>query len=344
MRYRRLGGSGLLVSELCLGTNTFGGRGPVWERLGALDQAQANAVIKAAIDAGINFIDTADVYGAGESEDHVGRSLRDLGIPRSDLIIATKTGGRMGTTVNDQGQSRHHLLSAVEASLRRLHTDYLDVHMIHFPDPATPLEETLRALDDLVRAGKIRYLGCSNFHAWQVMKAAGISERESLERFQIMETHWSAATRDMEREVVPMSLDCGLGILAYGALLGGLLTGKFSRDGGGEGQGRTGGKVPPGVDRGKVFDVVDALINVAKRHKVAVSQVALAWLLKQPVVTSALFGARNPEQVNDNVGATEVDLSADDIAKINEAGQPVEPYDGIMQTKMAMAERKPYAG
>ena len=342
MRYRRLGRAGLVVSELCLGTNTFGGRGPMWSAIGALDQPQANAVMKAAVEAGINLIDTADIYGGGESERRIGQALRDLNIPRSDVVIITKTAGRMEPGPNGMGLSRGHVLTAVEASLRRLGTDYIDLYLLHFPDPATPLEETLRALDDLVRAGKVRYIGCSNFRAWQAMKAIGISEREGLARFEILEMHWSAATRDVEREIVPMVTDCGVGILVWGPLLGGLLTGKFGRDGSGAGVGRTGGKVPPTIDRGRLFDTIDVLTEVARRREATVPQVALAWLLHKPAVTSVLFGARDARQVGDNIGAIDVRLSTDDLAALDAVAAPAPHHDGVTQVAPAMAERLAY--
>jgi aryl-alcohol dehydrogenase-like predicted oxidoreductase len=342
MRYRRLGRAGLVVSELCLGTNTFGGTGPLWSALGALDQRQVNAVLKSALEAGINFIDTADVYGNGESEQRIGHALRDLGVARSDVAITTKAGGRIGTGPNAVGLSRAHLLDAIDGSLRRLQTDYVDVYLLHFPDPATPIEETLRALDDLVRAGKVRYLGCSNFRAWQAMKAVGICERESLARFEIVETHWSVATRDAEREIVPMALDCRMGVLVWGALLGGMLTGKYRRDGSGPEIGRSGGKVPPTIDRSKLFDVVEGVRAVAERCNATSAEVALAWLLSKPGVTSVLFGARNPAQVAENVGAGNVRLSAQDLAALNLVAAPVPQHDGVTQVAAAMSERLPY--
>jgi aryl-alcohol dehydrogenase-like predicted oxidoreductase len=341
MRYRRLGSTGLIVSELCLGTNTFGGTGPMWSAIGALDQQQSNAVMKAALEAGINFIDTADLYGGGASEKQIGQAFRDLGLARSEIVIATKTGGRMGTGPNAIGLSRAHILNAVEDSLRRLGTDYIDVYMLHFPDPATPLEETIRVLDDLVHDGKVRYVGCSNYRAWLAMKAIGISEREGLARFDVIETHWSVASRDAEREIVPMATDCGMGILVWGALLGGLLTGKFGRDGAGAGTGRTRGRVPAAVDRTKLFDTVDVLTAVARRHEVKVSQIALAWLLHKPAVTSVLFGARDAGQVADNLGASDVRLTAEDLAALDAVAVPAPQHDGVSDIR-AMAERVPY--
>jgi aryl-alcohol dehydrogenase-like predicted oxidoreductase len=271
--------------------------------------------------------------------------MRDLNIPRSDFVIATKLGGRMAKGANDLGLSRSYVLRAAEASLKRLGTDYIDVFMPHFPDPATPIEETIRALDDLVKAGKVRYVGLSNHRAWLAQKAVCIAERWGMARPEILETHYSLATRDAERDVLPMAHDNGLGIMAYGALLGGVLSGKFTRQGDGKDQGktRTGGQVPKTVDREKAFDAVDAIIAVAKRHNVKPAQVPLAWLLSKPVVTAALFGARRPEQVTDNIGATEIKLTEEDLKQLEAAAPPAELHDGITQNAMAMLERVPYA-
>jgi aryl-alcohol dehydrogenase-like predicted oxidoreductase len=327
MRYRRLGGTGTLVSELCLGTNTFGGAdSPMWRTIGGLDQPAVDAIVGKAVEGGVNFIDTADGYAAGASEQHVGQALRNLGIARSDVVIATKVGTRMGPGANTLGASRGHLIRALDASLKRLNTDYVDLYMIHFFDPATPLEESLRTLDSLVKAGKIRHIGCSNFAAWQVMKGLQISAREGLERFEVIESQWSAATRGLERETVPMALDQGVGILVWGALVGGLLSGKFNREGGATGVTRTGGNTAPVLNRDQVFDVVDALRAVAARRDATVAQTALAWLLSHKAVTSVLFGARNPDQVADNVKATDVALEADDLALISAAAEPVMDY------------------
>jgi aryl-alcohol dehydrogenase-like predicted oxidoreductase len=342
MRYRRLGRTGLIVSELCLGTNTFGGGDKeMWRRLGGLDQPGAEAVMARALEAGINFIDTADGYAAGESESRIGAGLKNLGVDRGDVVIATKFGMPMGAGPNRMGASRGHIVRALDASLKRLQTDYVDLYLIHFFDPATPLTETLRTLDQQVRAGKIRHIGCSNFAAWQVMKALDISAAEGLERFEAIEAQWSAATRGLERETVPMALDQGVGIMVWGPLVGGLLSGKYTREGGGAGEGRTGGSVPPVLDRDKVFDVVDALRTVAARHDATVSQAALAWVLHQPAATSVLFGARNPEQVADNVKATELALTGEDLALINAAAEPVLDY-GPWTTRGSPSARLAY--
>jgi aryl-alcohol dehydrogenase-like predicted oxidoreductase len=342
MRYRRLGRTGMLVSELCLGTNTFGGGdSPGWKALGGLDQAAAEAVMGKALEAGINFIDTADGYAAGESEQRIGQAVRNMKLDRGDLVVATKVGMRMGEGVNKMGHSRGHLMRSLEASLKRLQMDYVDVYMIHFFDPATPLEETMRTLNDMVRAGKVRHLGCSNYAAWQVMKANQVSAVEGLERFEVIEAQWSAATRGTERDIAPMCLDQEIGIMVWGPMLGGLLSGKFTRDGGGKGEGRTGGNVAPVLDREQVFDVVDALRAVADRRGATVAQTALAWMLRQPAVTSVLFGARNPEQVADNVKAADVELDDDDIALISSKAEPVMDY-GPWSLRGSASARLPY--
>ncbi len=339
MKYRRVGRSGLLVSELSLGTNTFGGSGPVWERLGALDQAQANAITAAALEGGVNLVDTADIYGGGESEQRIGQALRDLGVNRSDVVIATKVGGRMGHAVNDSGSSRVHLMAALDASLKRLGTDHVDILMVHFPDPATPIEETLRTLDGLVRDGKVRYIGCSNYPAWLTMKAIGISERELLERFVLQECHWSAATREVEVELVPCARANDLGLLIWGGLLGGLLTGKFREEGA---QGRTGGAVPATIDEDGVKALITLMGGIAERHDAPIVHVALAWLLAQPQVSSVLFGARTPDQVRTNLAAGEIVLSSEDIDAIGQVLPPRLDH-GRAMVQGALAERRPYA-
>jgi aryl-alcohol dehydrogenase-like predicted oxidoreductase len=342
MRYRRMGRTGLLVSELCLGTNTFGGGdSPMWRTLGGLDQPSSEAVMAKAFEAGINFIDTADGYAAGESEQRIGQGIRNLKMDRGDVVIATKVGMRTGQAINSMGGSRGHLMRSLDASLKRLQTDYVDVYMVHFFDPATPLEETIRTLDDMVRAGKVRHVGCSNYAAWQVMKALQVSAVEHLERFQVLEAQWSAATRGLESEIVPMCLDQEVGIMVWGPLLGGLLSGKYTREGGGAGEGRTGGKTAPVLNREQVFDVVDALRTVAERREATVSQVALAWVLKQKAVTSVLFGSRTPEQVADNVKAVDVVLDDDDMTLINGKAEPVMDY-GPWNVRGSATARLPY--
>jgi len=343
MRHRRLGDTGLLVSELCLGTNTFGGGGSeIWRTFGALEQPQVDAVVGCALEGGINFLDTADVYAAGESELRVGQAMRNLRLDRADIVIATKAGGRTGQGINRAGASRAHLTRAVEDSLRRLQTDYVDLFMVHYFDPATPLHETLRALDDLVSSGKVRYIGCSNFTAWQIMKANGIAAREGLTRFEAVEVNWSVATRGVEREIAPMAADQKIGVMVWGALVGGLLSGKYRRDGAGAGQGRAGGEPPPVIDREMLFDVVEALTRIGAEKKASAAQVALAWLLHKPVVTSVLFGARTPEQVTENLGAADILLSDEEIEALDELGALTPDY-GPWLVRGSSNARLPYA-
>jgi aryl-alcohol dehydrogenase-like predicted oxidoreductase len=256
----------------------------------------------------------------------VGQAIRDLKIDRADVVIATKTAGRTGPAPNAIGASRGYLCTAVERCLKRLNTDYIDLYMVHHFDPATPLEETLRALDDLVRSGKVRYIGCSNFTAWQVMKGIGISERQGLERFEVIEWQWSAASRDIEQEIVPLALDQKVGIMVWGALLGGLLSGKYKRDGSGATAGRTGGAVPPVLNRDKVFDVVEALAAVGAEHGATAAETAIAWLLHQPGATSVLFGATSPAQVETNLRAAELKLTPEQVRRISDISPLSQAY------------------
>jgi aryl-alcohol dehydrogenase-like predicted oxidoreductase len=318
MKHRLMGRTGLLVSEMCLGTNTFGGVGnPYWEPLGGLDQPTATTMVGRAVEAGINFFDTADIYAAGESEERLGRALKDIKADRAEMIVLTKGGMRMGKGVNGVGSSRAHLHSALEASLKRLGTDYVDVFMVHQWDRLTPMDETMRALDDLVKAGKVRYLGCSNFGAWQVMLANGVAEREHLARFEVVEAYYSIATREIERELTPMALHQSVGITMWGALLGGILTGKYKRGGAlPEGTRFSGGIWMP-FDPQRTFDIVDAMQPIASAHGVPMARIALAWLLHQPAITSVVFGARTMAQLEENIAAADVVLTPDELAVLD---------------------------
>src|SRR6266851_5276359 len=267
MKYRLLADTGVFVSELCLGTMTFGGRGQIWEVIGGLDQSAADSIVGRALDAGVNFIDTADVYSAGESETMVGKALAGR---RNQVVLATKVRGRMGKGANQVGLSRLHIIEGIEASLARLGTDYIDLYQIHRFDPLTRLEDTLRALDDLVRAGKVRYVGCSNLAAWQVMKALAISREAGLERFACTQSYYSLAGRELEREMIPLLKDQRLGLLVWSPLAGGFLSGKFTRTGGDEAARRAKFDFPP-VNKEKGFDVLDVLATVAGRHGVSVA-------------------------------------------------------------------------
>lgn len=335
MRYRKLGRTGLLVSELCLGTNMFGGaEDEFWKTYGGLDQTSANSVIAAAFEGGINFIDTADGYTNGQSEQIVGQAIKDLAIPRSSVVLCTKAGMQIGPGQNDGGGSRAHLINACDKSLQRMGVDYIDLYLMHMFDPATPLEESLRALDDLVRAGKVRYVGCSNFTSWEMMKALGISERERLARFEVNQVHWSMAAREIERELVPMANSEGVGILAWGPLLGGALTGKYKRGGGAEGGGRLGaGDLPGLIDADRLHDIVDVMREIGAAHGVTPAEIAIAFLLREKAATSILVGSTKPEQVKANLRASDLTLSAEEIDKLDKVSAFKPDYAAAMMKR-----------
>jgi aryl-alcohol dehydrogenase-like predicted oxidoreductase len=327
MRYRKLGRTGLLVSELCLGTNMFGGADLAgWKDLGGLGRGAVNAVVARATEGGVNFFDTADGYTNGQSETLLGQAFKDLRIDRSSVVVCTKGGMQTGAGPNGGGTSRKHLIHACENSLMRLGTDYVDLYLLHYLDPVVPLEESLRGLDELVRSGKVRYVGCSNFLAWETMKALGMSERERLARFEIVENHWSIATRDVERELLPIARSEGIGILAWGALLGGVLSGKYRRDGSSDQPGRHGGQVPPLLDHNRVHDIVDAMREVALAHEVTPAEIALAFLLRNEETTSLIFGSTRPEQVAANMRASEIALTLEEIGRLDKASAPPADY------------------
>jgi aryl-alcohol dehydrogenase-like predicted oxidoreductase len=317
MKFRQLADTGVFVSELCLGTMTFGGVGQIWEVMGALDQSAADAIVHRALDAGINFIDTADVYAAGESEKLVGQAIAGR---RHEIVLATKVRGRMGPGPNQVGLSRLHIVESVEASLKRLNTDYIDLYQIHRSDPVANIEDTLRALDDLVRAGKVRYIGCSNLPAWQLMKALGISREQRLERFRCTQSYYSLVGRDLERDTIPLLKDQGLGLLVWSPLAGGFLSGKFTREGGEESARRAKFDFPP-VNKERGFEILDALAAIAKAHGVTIAQAALAWILANDAVTSVIIGAKKIAQLDDNLKAVDVTLTADDLKALDEASK-----------------------
>jgi len=330
MRMHRLGNTGLIVSELCLGTMTFGDGEGLWRAVGQLDQTATDGVIRAALDGGINFIDTADVYHAGRSEILTGQALRNLGIPRQQVVLATKVHGRMGRGPNDAGLSRGHILHAVDESLRRLQMDYIDLYQIHGLDAVTPIEETLSALNDCVRAGKVRYIGLCNLSAWQIAKSLWISERRGFERFQSVQAYYTIAGRDLEREVIPLARDQQLAILPWSPLAGGLLSGKFKRDAQGpEGARRATFDFPP-MDKERAFNVIDAMRPIADAHDVSVARVAIAWLLAKPAVTSVIIGARNESQLHDNIAATGLKLTAAELETLDQVSALPREYPGWM--------------
>ncbi|MBX5462498.1 MAG: aldo/keto reductase [Steroidobacteraceae bacterium] len=336
MRMKKLGNTGLLVSELCLGTMTFGGGEGMWAAIGQLQQPEVDALVGAALDQGINFIDTANVYSAGRSEIATGQALRNLRVPRDHVVIATKVLGRMGPKPNQLGLSRVHILNAVDESLKRLQTDYIDLYQIHGQDPLTPLEETLDALNDCVRAGKVRYLGVSNLAAWQITKALWISDKRHLARFESIQAYYTIAGRDLEREIVPLARDQQLAILPWSPLAGGLLSGKFSRDSQGpEGARRTTFDFPP-VDREKAFRIIDAMKPIAEAHNASVARIALAWLLHQPHVTSIIIGAKNRAQLDDNIASTTVKLTPEELATLDQVSALTPEYPGWMLERMSV--------
>jgi aryl-alcohol dehydrogenase-like predicted oxidoreductase len=330
MEYKALGNTGLLVSTLCLGTMTFHGGEGIWAAIGNTDQAGADELIKASIDAGINFFDTADVYSNGGSETILGQSLKNLKIPRKDVIIASKVFGRVGAGRNDVGASRGHIMDAIEASLRRLQTDHIDLYQIHASDSITPIEETLRALDTLVNQGKVRYIGCSNWQAWKIAKALGISEFKNLARFDTLQAYYSIAGRDLERDLVPLLEAEKTGLLVWSPLAGGLLSGKFSR----ENQKPEGSRRSefdfPVVDKERTWKILEAMAPIAKAHNCSPARISLAWLLAKPVVTSVIIGAKRLDQLNDNIAAVDLRLTADEMKVLDEVSALPPEYPGWM--------------
>ena len=333
MEYRQLGHSGLRVSALTVGTMTFGGRGH-WTRVGATEVDTATRQVDMCLDAGVNLIDTADVYSEGLSEEVVGKTLKGR---RDRVLIATKARFAMGDGPNDAGLSRHHLIRACEASLRRLGTDYIDLFQVHEWDGHTPLEETLSALDHLVDSGKVRYIGCSNFAAWHIMKALGISERKNLQRFISQQIYYSLQARDAEYELVPVALDQGVGILVWSPLAGGLLSGKYRR-----GQDMPEGSrhltdwnEPPVHDEDQLYDIVEVLVEIAEARGVSAAQVALAWTLGRPGIATVVVGARTEEQLADNLGAADLTLGDDERARLDEVSAPRLMYPYWHQAKSA---------
>jgi len=333
MEYRQLGRSGLRVSALTLGTMTFGGGGR-FASVGSTDVDGARRQIDLCLDAGVNLIDTADVYSAGASEEILGQALAGR---RDRVLLATKARMAMGDGPNDAGLSRHHLIRACEASLRRLGTDHIDLYQVHEWDGQTPLEETLEALDDLQRAGKIRYAGCSNYAGWQLSKALGISERRGFVRFASQQIYYSLQSRDAEYELVPAAIDQGVGILVWSPLAGGLLSGKYRRGQEGPEGARhlTDWNEPPVRDEEQTYDVIEAAVEIGERHGVSAAQAALAWLLGRPGVSSLVVGARTDEQLADNLAAAQLELSADERVRLDAMSAPPLIYPHWHQAKTA---------
>ncbi len=330
MKYKNLGNTGLIVSELCMGTMTFGSG---FHNIGQVDQKLANQMVKYAIDAGINFFDTANVYSRGESEEILGKSFRDLGIGREDVVIATKVRGPMSDAAaqntgdfNNKGLSRKHIMASCDASLKRLGVDYIDLYQIHGWDASTPIEETLRALNDLVRDGKVRYIGCSNVAARQLAKALQISRANNWDAFVSLQAYYNVAGRDLEHELLPLCREEGLGVLPWSPLAGGFLTGKFRRNQKGPENARRAGFDFPPVDKNMAYDVVDVMEAMGKEKGASIPQMALAWLLHQPGVTSPIIGAKTMEQLGDNIKSADVQLSEEELGHISDVTQPPKLY------------------
>ena len=334
MQYKQLGNTGLIVSRLCLGTMTFSDGSGVYQHIGNVDQAGANALVKASMDAGINFFDTADIYSHGHSEETLGQSFRDLGLDRRDVVLATKGYMRMGPGRNAVGASRGHIVDAVEASLKRLGTDYIDLYQVHQSDAVTPIEETLRALDDLVRQGKVRYVGCSNWPAWKVATALGVSERRGYARFETVQAYYSLAGRDLEREMIPLLDHAKGGLLVWSPLAGGLLSGKFDRSNQSPEGARRSGFDFPVVDKERAWQVIDALRPVAAAHGCSPARVALAWVLSRQAVTSVIIGAKRLDQLEDNLAAADLMLGEDELARLDAVSALTPEYPGWMVAAM----------
>jgi len=329
MRYNPLGQTGLFVSELCLGTMTFGGEG-IYQVIGRIGEKEAEELVGVALDAGVNFIDTADVYSDGQSERLLGAALKSLGRPREQVVVATKVRGRVGPGVNQVGLSRAHVLASIDASLRRLGLDHVDLYQIHGLDPVTPIEEVVRALDDVVRSGKARYVGFSNLPAWLASKALTFAAAHGLARFQSAQVYYSIAGRDIEREIVPLCQAERVAILPWSPLAGGLLSGKFDPEKKGPADARRASFDFPPVDRERLPRVLAALREVAEATQTSVARVALAWQLTRPFVTSVIIGAKRREQLLDNLAAADLRLGPEPIKRLDDASALPAEYPGWM--------------
>ena len=331
MRYNQFGSTGLIVSELCLGAMTFGTKPGRFGHVHGLDQEASTALVKQAFDAGINMIDTANVYTVGQSEEFVGGALKALGIPRSDVVVATKAMGAMGEGKNDSGVGRKHLLDQIDQSLARLQLDHVDLYQIHGWDPVTPMEEALEALNDIVRSGRARYVGVSNWAAWQIVKALGISERRGFAKFASLQAYYTVAGRELERELAPMLLSEGLGLMVWSPLAGGLLSGKYQfTEEGHEGEGRRASFDFPPVDLGRAVPLVLAMRAMGDKRGVSVAQIALAWLLYQPVVSTVIIGAKRADQLADNLASCDVELEAAELEQLDKLSALPREYPGWM--------------
>jgi aryl-alcohol dehydrogenase-like predicted oxidoreductase len=328
MRYTNFGGTGLIVSRLAFGAMTFGQGTLVGELKNNIDQDLADQMVGMCLDAGINFFDTADMYTSGQSEMMLGKALKGK---RDDVIIATKCGFRSGDAVTASGLSYRYILKAVEGSLRRLDTDYIDLFLVHIPDPFTPLEETARALDEVVQKGWVRYVGCSNYPAWKAQKMLAIQQRKGWAKWIGAQMHYSLLGRDLETEVVPFLEDNGLGLMVWSPLASGFLSGKYTHENPVPPDSRRAVFDFPPIDIEKGYAVVATLKELGKKYEASVAQMALAWLLAKPFVSSVIIGATKTQQLEDNLGAAKVNLSAEDVEALDELTAPALPYPAWMQ-------------
>jgi aryl-alcohol dehydrogenase-like predicted oxidoreductase len=341
MKYNQLGRTGLFVSEICLGAMTFGGSADagIWRAIGALGQDEVDAIVGRALKAGVNFFDTADVYSFGQSERLLGQAFKNLGVARKDVVIATKVFGAFGPGPNDRGASRGHIMDSVQGSLERLQVDHIDLYQIHGNDTVTPIDETLRALDDLTRQGLVRYVGVSNWAAWRIARALGRSEAAGYARFETLQAYYSIAGRDLERELAPMLTEEGLGLMVWSPLAGGLLSGKFGPGANTpEGARRVAFDFPP-VDKDRAWPIVDVMREIGKAHEVSVARVALAWLLSKPHVMSIIIGAKTTEQLDDNLAAADLKLSAEELGRLDEVSALDDEYPGWMFARQGGGRR-----
>jgi len=339
MRYNQLGNTGLFVSELCLGTMTFGENqeGAVWSAVAGLNQEASDKIVERSLAAGVNFIDTANVYSQGRSEIILGQSIKNLGVARKDVVIATKFHGQMGDKPNDRGGSRGHIMDSVEQSLERLQMDHIDLYQMHGTDTVTPIDETLRALDDLVSRGLVRYIGLSNWAAWRIAKALGISERKGFARFETVQAYYSIAGRDLERDIVPMMQEEKMGLMVWSPLAGGLLSGKYGPGAANEGR-RATFDFPP-VDKDRAWACVAAMREVGAKHGASVAEVALAYILAKPFVTSVIIGAKRLEQLDENLKAVKLKLDDEDMAKLDEVSALPPEYPAWMLARQGAGRR-----
>lgn len=329
MKYNILSNTGLLVSELCFGTMTFGSGG-MWSAIGGVEQAGANEMMKQVVDAGINFIDTANVYSFGQSEKMLGQAIKDLGLDRNELVIATKVRGKMGEGKNNVGLSRYHIFQSVDESLQRLQLDHIDILYVHGVDPLTPIEEIMRSLNDIVLTGKVRYVAVCNWPAWMVMKGLGIAEKHGWNKFAGMQYFYSLSGRDIEREILPLAKAENIGVMPWSPLAGGFLSGKYTRENEKAGNSRRDSFDFPPVNKEKGYDIIDVLNEVGQQYQVKAAEIALAWVRQQPGVTSTIIGAKNLEQLKSNLHSTGLTLNADELKKIDEVSALPKEYPGWM--------------